>query len=258
VGGAWWVTRYRPDLVERVMAMTELPAVDAGPAPSPTGIDDDVQQSMLLATARLQLEKKDYDRARSAVDAVLETEPDNIKALSLRVDVLIAGGALEEAEKTLAKLKVELQEQPAADEELRQHLDAQQAALDAKRDEKDAEEAAAKAKEAERERQRRRPSLLGTGAYNEVTSLTKRDVSACYSKFVQATNPKARGEVTLHIKVLPTGVVTSADVSKASRDFKSQRLAKCLEDQVMKWKFKPFPGGPDSINHTFRFAPSSG
>lgn len=234
---------------------TDTLAADAGVLA--TTVTDDAAYSMLIANARMQLEKNEIDRARIAIDAALDRAPDDVKALSLRVDILIAGKAIDDAERTLARLKELLVRKPETDETLRKHVDDQEKAIIDHRSAREAEDAAKRERATERAPSRsKRPSELSKKAFSDVTSATRGGISNCYAELVQAKNPKANGEITLTVRVKPSGDVDNVDIRRPPKAFRGADFQKCLQREVRKWKFRPFTGGPDSFVHQFLFSPS--
>lgn len=252
VGAGVWAkqtNRLRFD-VEELLA-----PVDAGEAAPDK---DSATISMLLATARLNLEKGQIEAAHVAVDAALIEEPDHQGALSVRLDVLVAANALDQADEALAALKERLGKSDA-DPVLVERLAAQEAALIAKR--VAAQEAAERERQRRLEREKARdkgtpPSRLSAAQRRDIARSTRDEITRCYVEKVQARNQKARGEVTLRLRVLPTGEVGAVEVFKAPKPLAGREFKACLTAQVKRWRFPSWTGDPERFDYVLEFAPS--
>ncbi|MBI1948434.1 MAG: protein kinase [Deltaproteobacteria bacterium] len=232
-----------------------LAPVDAGEqAPD----KDSATINMLLATARLNLEKGQIDSAHVAVDAALIEEPDHQGAQSLRLDVLLAAGGLEQASEALAALKERLS-RADAEPSLVERLAAQEATLSAKKQ--------AVVDAAERERQRRLerekardkgtpPSRLSAAQRREIARSTRDEITRCYVEKVQARNQGARGEVTLRLRVLPSGDVGTVEALKTPKALAGREFKACITNQVKRWRFPTWTGDPERFDYVLEFAPS--
>lgn len=230
---------------------TDAPPGDTASATAST------TRAMLLAKARVALEKKEWDDARVFVDTVLETDPRNLKALSLRVDVLTGGGAPDDARKTLDKLKAALAAPGAEpDDEVAKHVVEQEAALSGARADEPEKDASSttKPRPPRKPRGAPRPSELSKAAFLEITSRSTKKIQLCYEEIVQSKDAKAAGEVTLKVTVGPSGTVSDVSV-RAPKPFDNADFKSCLSAQARSWKFKPFQGEPDTFLHKFYFAP---
>lgn len=232
----------------------EPPVVDAGRGRPDK---DAATVSMLLATARLNLEKGQIDQARVAVDAALIEEPDHPGALSLRLDVLVAANALDAATEALAALKERLSHADA-EPALVEHLPAQEQALEAKRSA--AQEAAERERQRRLEREKARdkgtpPSRLTAAQRKEIARSTRDEITRCYTA-VQSRNQGARGEVTLRLRVLPTGEVGKVEVMRAPKALSGRDFKACLTGQVRRWRFPTWTGDPERFDYVLEFAPS--
>ena len=236
-----------------------------GPGDEPVVVDagraradrDAATVSMLLATARLNLEKGQLDQARVAVDAALIEEPDHPGALSLRLDVLLAANALDAATEGLAALKERLSHADA-EPALVEHLPAQEQTLESKR--RAAQEAAERERQRRLEREKARdkgtpPSRLTAAQRKEIARSTRDEITRCYT-VVQARNQGARGEVTLRLRVLPTGEVGKVEVMRAPKALSGRDFKACLTGQVRRWRFPTWTGDPERFDYVLEFAPS--
>jgi serine/threonine protein kinase len=262
IGGAYASREsWTPGLIAAVEeAQNAATSTDAGPVQANNAnAQDDAAFSMLIANARLQLEKNDLDRARLAVDAALELDPDNVKATSLRIDVLLAGNAIDDAERAFARLKELILAHPETDEALKARADEQEKLIAEKRAAKDVEEREKKERaEKQQAASRKKPSELSKKAFNDVTSVTRNQIRGCYVDHVQAKYPKASGVVRLSVRVQPSGDVDKVEVKpKPPKQFRSPEFTKCLEREIKKWQFKSFGGTtPDTFAHEFNFVPA--
>lgn len=252
VGGVTWgvqTNRIRFDVDELI-----APADAGEQAPD----KDAATISMLLATARLHLEKGQLDTARVAVDAALIEEPDHQGAQSVRLDVLIAGSALDPATDAMAALKERLS-RTDAEPALLERLAVQEAALGAKKEA--AQEAAERERQRRLERERARdkgtpPSRLSAAQRREIARSTRDEITRCYVDKVQAKNQAARGEVTLRLRVLPTGEVGTVEALKTPKALSGREFKACITAQVKRWRFPTWTGDPERFDYVLEFAPS--
>lgn len=263
-GGGWlWTTRPWEDHHGDIAAV-----VDSGndlQADSSDG--DDLTIAVLFVNARDAMEKREFDRARVIVDAILEQDPENLKARSMRVDILLAGGALDDAQATLDVLEEKLSARPGGDAELSARAEEQAKAIAERRTAKGADRADREPERNERkglprdrdkprEARSARPSELSDKALRDVTSSTNSRIKLCYEEHVQTKNPKAQGEVVLKVRVSPSGAVDDVTIKSAARPFRGGDFQGCLKKEVGTWRFRPFQGEPDAFVHKFAFRPS--
>jgi eukaryotic-like serine/threonine-protein kinase len=244
----------------------ESAAFLAATAPSVDAAEEErgLTVAVLIVNARDALERKELDRARVIVDAVLEQEPDNLKARSLRVDALLGGNAFEDAAKTLEVLKEKLAARPDDEEpEIRERLASQERALEGRPGAERRGAAAAddaregrEGREARPREKARRPSELPQRALREVTSSTNASIKLCYEEHIQAHAPRAQGEVVLKVTVRGDGAVGEVEIKSAASALRGGEFQACLKREVEKWRFRPFAGEPDSFVHKFAFRPS--
>ncbi|MCC7073042.1 MAG: protein kinase [Deltaproteobacteria bacterium] len=232
-----------------------LTPIDAGEQKPDT---DSATINMLLATARLNLDRGQVEAAHVAVDAALIEEPEHQGALSMRLEVLLAANALDQADEALATLKQRLSKSDA-DPTLVERLSAQEAALTAKQ--VAAQEAAERERLRRIEREKARdkgtpPSRLSAAQRREIARSTREEITRCYVDKVQARNQKARGEVTLRLRVLPSGEVGAVEVVKAPKPLAGREFKTCLTTQVKRWRFPLWTGDPERFDYVLEFAPS--
>lgn len=259
-GGTWLGTTrpWEPAAVEGVAAV-----VDSGNDLAAADDDgDDLTVAVLFVNARDAMERKELDRARVIVDAILEQDPENLKARSLRVDILLTANALDDAEATLAVLDEKLAARPEGDEDLRARAAEQARTLAERRATASrAGSERSRPRDADRDRDRDRPrggrpSELSDKALRDVTSSTNGRIKLCYEEHVQVRDPRAHGEVVLKVRVSPSGAVDDVIIKSAARPFRGGDFQGCLKKQVQTWRFRPFQGEPDAFVHKFAFRPS--
>ena len=73
---------------------------------------------------------------------------------------------------------------------------------------------------------------------------------------MQARNQGARGEVTLRLRVLPTGEVGKVEVMRAPKALSGRDFKACLTGQVRRWRFPTWTGDPERFDYVLEFAPS--
>ena len=233
-----------------------LDELSQGPDAGPTIAPDDLTYEVMLQRARALYEAKKLEDARSFVDTVLDHQPDNAKALALRVDILTAGNALDEADKTLARLKALLVLHPAPT--LLARVDDQAKAIADKRAVVPPPKKEPPPTTPPPKSRPKRPSELSSKAFADVTGATKNAISACYVDKVQRKDPRAAGEVALRVHVQPSGEVDDVDITRAPPGpFSGKDFARCVTEQVKKWRFPAFTGDPDVFNYKFAFKPGS-
>ncbi len=241
--------------------------VDAGVAGDP------FEMGVLLSRARVAFEKGKFDDARVAVDTALHLDKDNVEALLLRAQILVAAQNPTGAQQTLARLPATL---PAEQERERADIAGLIEALlappddagvadddkpartpkrdkkpdDKKPDDKKPDDKKPDDKKAEAPA-RPRPSQLDDKTLGTITSSTRAALSACYENHVLAVDPKAAGEVILAVVVAADGSVSSVRLKKDP--FRMGDFAECLGAAVKVWKFPAFDGEPDTYTHTLRF-----
>ena len=213
--------------------------------------------NLLLAKVGMALEKGDVDAARLTVEAALMQDPQNAKAQSLRIDVLLAAGAADLAAEAVAARKARtnlepglatgLIEQEAKLAALVEHTKAAARKDDNERDRRDRQRAASS--------ERMPPSRLSDRTLMRITSATQARIRGCYEEKVLVGDHRQEGEVVLKVTVDPSGQVKNVDTLSSA--FGVPAFDACIRDEVRRWRFPRFTGEADSFVHKFYFRPQT-
>ncbi|HEY4221757.1 MAG TPA: protein kinase, partial [Myxococcota bacterium] len=243
-------------------------SVDSGVVDPGSNVDrvDRAAMMLLMQTARSSFKSGDYAHAFNEIEAAVGEMPNDTDAISLQVDVRTAMGMLDDADKALAVLKQHLSD-AGVDPSVKLHVPEQEALIAQKRAQKKstAEAAAAKA-DAERAAAAQakahtssQSSPVSNAAVLKAALTTRVAVSTCYVEHVQAKDPSAIGELTVTVKIAPTGRVdeAKATASKGGRLFEDNAFRRCVEGEIHKWKFAKWKGDPTAVPYTMSFRPIS-
>ena len=262
-------------------AAVDVAVVDAGPAA------DQFQQAVLLARARVALERLRLDDARVAVDTALSLASGEhlIEPLLLRAEILVAGHNVVDAAATLNRLPMSLdavhaQRRDALLEKLRappptkppptkpttKPPKATEPPPKATEPPPKATEPTPKATEptpkateptpkATEPPLPSRPSTLSDADFDAVTRAARPRVSFCYAEHVLSESDGAVGAVTLSVTVANDGTVRRVTVLDTA--FTNDAFTACVVQAVGDWHFAPFQGGDDVVRHVFSFKPKT-
>jgi len=241
---------------------THTVAVDAGPPPSDPRFDE----AVLVARARVALDKGRLDDCRIAVDTARSLGVDSPALRLTRAELLAASGARDHAITALAAVSPD-----ALDDEGRARHGRLRAALDAalappptpppaptKPPQPTPTPAPSPAPTPPAPTDERpRPSELPDDVLASITGSTRDRVSACYAEHILSAHVDAddgdapAGEVVLDVRIGRDGGVVDARVKRASVG--AAPFHACVRDAVTTWRFPAFGGGDDRIQHTFTF-----
>lgn len=216
--------------------------VDAGT------VDVRFDVGVLIARARLALERGAFDDALVAIDTALYLDAHDVDALLLRARILIAGKNLPAAAETLTRLPPTLNDQH---ERLRAQLQAEWVQLSAPV--VVVEEPPPPIKPKRQPRARPRPAELSDQALAVITSSSRTRASRCYIQHLLSVDGTAEGEVTVVVTVAITGLVSAVVIQKTP--FENEAFHSCLIGAIKLWKFSPFEGDDDMIVQKMNFRP---
>ena len=220
-----------------------------------------VETAGLVVRARRALAEGRLEDARFSIDTALEIDHDNVEALVLRAEILVAGNNPTAASETLARLPAALGDELARRrDDVVKRIDAMRAEAAPVETPKEKprtrstpkpETTATPKPETTATSTRPRPSQLSDADLRAVTAATGTRVQGCWVGEVLARDRGARGEVALAVTVHNDGSVVDVKVKKSA--FVNEPFHTCLVDAASTWRFPAFDGDDDVILHRFAF-----